>query len=295
MRRTASSSTQARLLAAALVLSACAAAALDFSWMKRLWPAGDFHTELRDARGLKADAVVRWRGLDVGRVRRLRMTDSGRVRVDFDLEPTYRRETHAGLRAWADRDWFGRRDTRLRLIDARNVPDEPLPRGSAIPEARLHEAVTRGQLAAAGALVLGTALVLVIARGLRRLLALAVIAVLVAGALLWVRHLSRHDTQAPPGETRGDTLQELLDPLMASPETQSAAESVSRAVTEAFQKIERDGPQAAARAGAELDGRLDALARSLETRGFPDAARAVRRVRDFAGRALADGAADPGP
>jgi hypothetical protein len=272
------------VLAAALVTGAIWPAS-GAEWLSFLGLGSDFHTYLEDARGLQPGAAIEWRGLAVGSVTTVRPVE-GRIRVDGDLAREYRKGIPGAVKAWARVDLLTRK-TALRLIDVRAKDESVLGRGAEVPAAAWHEAVTKRDLSIAGGILVGLALVLLILKGLKKLIFILVVGGVIVGGSIWVRNQwgAAHARE----ESRNDYFAEadrLIEQLRQSPGGAAVAEKIQGALKHAAERVREEGPSAWQHARAEIDRLLQTESATLREDGQGATADVLGRLKALVGNLL---------
>jgi hypothetical protein len=239
----------------------------------------DFHVRVQDAKGLVVGSIVQWRGVEVGRVHSVSM-DKGLVRLDVCLADAYRGKLREGLRARPARSFFGNGPTTLALFGGDRSDRPLLVRGAAVPEAKLTDTLSRGQMQAIGLVVAALILFLVVLRLMHKMVAFTLaLALLVFSCWFLYRQWQKHgaEFQAVRTEMR---LSDMARTMLTEQAAQEIWINAQDDLAEAIREVGVMGKERLGPATANLRATLTRKADELTQQGKDRAAEEIRRLRD---------------
>lgn len=238
----------------------------------------DFHIFLEDAKGLTVESEVRWRGMDVGKVRAVSAEDD-RVRIDVVLDPQYRDQLHEGVKAKPSTGFLRQGSVVLELYGGSDQEAPILPQGSEIPEAGFYETMSYTHLLIVGGIFVFLLLLLLVAKGVKKLIAFVVALVFLIGSLWFLKlQWDKHHEDLIGAETEV-MLGELAHSILQSPEAIAVWESMRGDIAEALAEAKTHGSDAIERAKEKVGASLQQKTDELKQKGEDAAAEQISKLK----------------
>lgn len=238
----------------------------------------DFHIFLKDAQGLTAESKVRWRGLDVGKVASVSV-EGDQVRIDVALDPQYRGQLRGGVKAKPSTGFLGRGETVLELYGGSDPNMPILPPGTEISEAGFYETLSLTQILVAAGIFVFLLLLLLVLKGIKKLIAFAVALVFLLGSLCFLKlQWDKHHEDMIGAETEA-RLSELAHKILQSPEAIAVWESMRGDIADAMAEAKTHGARAVEKAKEKVGAAFQQKTDELKQKGEDAVAEQILKLK----------------
>lgn len=241
----------------------------------------DLRVEVADSRGVGPGSPVKWKGLIIGQVESAEIA-SGGVTLAVRLDPEFMGKLRSDARARPSSGLASRGGPVLEIYGGTDSRTPLLPAGAQVPEAGMGSVIASVPFSTwviLGSVLLALLLVLVIAKGMAKLITFAM-ALLFLMCSFWVLKSRVQEYQgellSPEWQIK---IQELAEHTIESPEAVAAWQAIRTELAALGEEAQDQGGVVAENLQKRVEALIDAKADALREAGKEKAAEQIAALR----------------
>ena len=248
----------------------------------------DFSVLVTDPQGITTGGQVEWRGTSVGQVTQIKQVGN-RTRVDVKLTPEYKYTFSAGLTARPTRAMMGGGATTLELFGGDCPRMQKLKPGATIKEAAPESIWASWKIIAAGGLILGLILIIVLIKLIGRVLAFCFALALLLFSLWFCRQQYIKNQDAFRGTRIEMLMGTMQEKLIDTPEAAAFWNSMRSETTNLISTARQKSGDALSETLNSMQTRVEKKAAEMIKAGEKTAAEKLQSTfKTFRDKAISD-------